>query len=61
MSETDKIVSSMLADAKTAFLKQDWKELERICLMLGEFTNELNQIQKDKLVYYKNQNQEKLQ
>lgn len=58
MSETDKIVSSMLEDAKAAFLRQDMKELSRCCQMLAEFTRELSTLQNEKLIWYRNQSED---
>lgn len=61
MNETDKIIAAMLNDCRAAFIDKKWKELSKICETLADFSKELSQLQKDKIVYYKNQSREDLQ
>lgn len=61
MTEAEKTTAALLQDAKSAFLKKDWSDLERICELLKEVSQSLSQVQKEKLVWYFNQTREDLQ
>lgn len=51
----------MIEDAKTAYLKKDWMELERICEVLGDFSNSLSQLHKERVFWYRYKSKEEMQ